>query len=404
MMQMSVRHASSKIAGLVFIILFWALVSAAQPDADYQAVDTRTLAIPESQTKKTAAIADYIRANFSTDEDRVRAVFIWVASNLEYDVENMFNGDVKETLEEKIAKALRNRKGICENYAAVFNDVCKKLNLQSFVVVGYTRQSGFTYYIPHGWCAVFVGKKWRLYDPTWGSGYISDNKFTASINNAYYDADPAALIKTHMPFDPMWQLHDFVLTDAEFAAGAPDASIRKRYFNYNDTISAYARMDEMARFAAELRRIEAYGATSALHNSRRQYLKNTIAVRLYNEKVERQNKIGDAFNAAVADYNEGVNTLNGFIEYRNKQFSPTKTDEAIQAMVDEAEKLLTKAKAQLVTIDGGEDKLKEMIGQLKRSIADMDKLLADQKKFLAAYFPKDRAGRKAMFVKYSRTR
>src|SRR3954471_20396797 len=88
----------------------------------YASIDKQALLLPDSLAKTTAGIAGYINTNFTTDKDKVRAIFIWVASNIQYDLENMYAMNFYEKKEAKIEKALQTRKGICENYAAVFND------------------------------------------------------------------------------------------------------------------------------------------------------------------------------------------------------------------------------------------------------------------------------------------
>jgi len=46
----------------------------------------------------------------------------------------MFAINFYEQKEEKISKPLKYRKGICENYAALFNDLCSKSGIKSFVI------------------------------------------------------------------------------------------------------------------------------------------------------------------------------------------------------------------------------------------------------------------------------
>lgn len=50
----------------------------------------------------------------------------------------MFAINFYEKKEDKIAKPLKTRKGICENYASLFTDICIKSGLKSFVIEGYT--------------------------------------------------------------------------------------------------------------------------------------------------------------------------------------------------------------------------------------------------------------------------
>jgi len=166
----------------------------------FAAIDRKALQLPDSLTNTTDQIVTYITSNFETDNDRVRAIFIWIASNIEYDIDNMFAINFHETREERIEKSLRTRKGICENYAALFTDICIKSGIKSFVIEGYTKQNGFIDYIPHAWSAALIDNSWFLFDPTWGSGYVNNGKFFKKINNHYYMVSPTTLIISHIPF------------------------------------------------------------------------------------------------------------------------------------------------------------------------------------------------------------
>src|SRR5947199_258270 len=61
-----------------------------EPPNPYADLDKKALQIPDSMTKSTESISVYIRANFIQNHDKVRAAFIWVASNIRYDVPNMY--------------------------------------------------------------------------------------------------------------------------------------------------------------------------------------------------------------------------------------------------------------------------------------------------------------------------
>jgi transglutaminase/protease-like cytokinesis protein 3 len=115
--------------------------------------------------KTSDAIANYIVTNFKTDKDKSRAIFIWIVSNIQYDIDNMFAINFYEKKEDKISKTLKTRKGICENYAFLFTDICMKSGIKSFVIEGYTKQNGFADYIPHAWSAALIDSSWFLFDP-----------------------------------------------------------------------------------------------------------------------------------------------------------------------------------------------------------------------------------------------
>lgn len=306
---------------------------------EYATIDKKALQISDSLTKTTEGIAGYITSNFNTDKEKVRAIFIWIASNIQYDIDNMFAINFYEHKEEKISKPLRNRKGICENYAALFNDICSKSGIKSFVIEGYTKQNGFTDYIPHAWCAALIDDFWFMFDPTWASGYISNGKFYKKINNDYFKVNPSSLIKSHMPFDFLWQFLNYPVTNQEFYEGKTQQNKLKQYFSYPDSIKMYEKQSHFEQLTSSAERIERNGVKNSL-----------IFDRLQHIKMELENENTNIYNSAGVDYNNGINSFNEFIQYRNNQFIPKKTDFEIQSMIDSAENKFKDAKTKLSAI------------------------------------------------------
>ena len=367
----------------------------------YSSIDKKALQLPDSLSSTTQQIASYITANFATDSDKARAIFIWVASNIQYDIDNMFAINFYEKKEEKIAKALRTKKGICENYAALFNDVCQKSGLSSYVIIGYTKQNGFADYIPHAWCAAQINGTWFLFDPTWGSGYASNGKFVKKINNAYYKVPPSRLIKSHIPFDPMWEFLNYPVTNQEFYEGKVQENRSKAYFSYSDSIAAYEKLSEVEKDAAAARRIEGNGIKNALVFNQLQNLKRSIEIYNSEKKVSNNNAKVDLYNSAVADYNEGANNFKDFIDYRNNQFKPTRPDAEIQAMFDAAYNKITAANNKLNQVKDPDPNIASMMITFHKSIDDAMTHLDEQKEWLAKYFSKSKFGRSSMFTAYT---
>jgi hypothetical protein len=359
---------------------------------EFSAIDKKALQLPDSLTKNTELIASYITSNFTTDKDKSRAIFIWVASNIQYDIDNMFAINFYEKKEEKITKPLSTRKGICENYATLFTDICMKSGLKSFVVEGYTKQNGFADYIPHAWSATLVDSSWFLFDPTWGSGYVSGGKFFKKINNEYYKASPTTIIKSHIPFDYLWQFVNYPVTNQEFYEGDIRQNKTKQFFNFKDTIQVYENQSHIDQLISSAYRVEKNGVKNSLIFDRLQHLKLEI-------ENYRQARIVNLYNSAVGDYNEGINGLNDFINYRNKQFTPKKTDPEIQAMLDVVDEKLKDAENKLGQISNPDFNIAAMISQLTKSIDGTLTQLKEQQNWLKLYFSKSKSGRKSMFYK-----
>jgi len=381
-----------KQSNLIFLSLILALVSHGQKAIvnPYAEIDKKALALPDSLTKSTTDIAKYITTNFQTDKEKVRAVFIWTATNIEYDAANMFAINFYEEKEAKIAKPLLTRKGICENYAALFNDICGRAGIKSFVIEGYTKQNGFTDYIPHAWCVAMIDSSWFMFDPTWGSGYINGGKFYKKINNDYYKVEPATLIKSHMPFDYLWQFLNYPVTNQEFYEGKTQQDRSKPFFNYSDSIQTFRALGPIDQLKSSAGRIERNGIKNSMIFDRLQHIKLEI-------ERDRVNTIVSQYNSAVADYNASINYVNEFIGYRNKQFTPMKPDPEIQEMIDRAENKLVSAKTKLSEIKEPDASITASSTQLTTAIENLAVQVKEQKDWLKVYFSKGKSGRKSMF-------
>jgi len=388
-----------KCKALLLLLLLPAFLFAQKNVSPYSAIDKKMAEPAVARAQTTTEVAEFVNSNFSTEQDKVRAIFIWVASNISYDVPNMFAINLNETREEKIRRTMRSRVGVCENYAAIFNEICGKCGLTADVVVGYTRQPAYTSFVRHGWNAVKVNGTWQLFDPTWGSGVIMDDRFVRKINDEYFNVSPSALIHTHMPYDPMWQLSYHPINSKDF----DDSRFMGKgdYFSFPDTIAHYLTLSENEKLKAEARRLSANGITNQSMQDRLANLHANLEVHDHNAKVEQQNKVVDVYNEAVNDMNKGVNALNDFINYRNRQFKPARPDAEIKAMLDNADKHIASAQNKLKSIRGVYDKIDEMMVQVQKNIADLTKTLDDQKEWLEQYMGKSKLGRKSMFYKYT---
>jgi hypothetical protein len=394
-----------KQALFILILILTVKISFAQKPVvvnEYAAIDKKALQLPDSLSHTTAEIAQYVTTNFTTDKDRTRAIFIWVASNIQYDIENMFAINLYEKKEDKITKPLTTRKGICENYAALFNDICTKAGIKSYIIEGYTKQSGFTDYIPHAWCAARVDTTWYMFDPTWGSGYVSQSKFFKKINNAYYKVSPAVLIKSHMPFDYLWQFLNYPITNQEFYEGKVQINKSKPYFNYADTIQLYEKQSKLDQLYSTAYRVQKNGLKNAMIFDRMQHLRVDIENIKINAENERQYQIVHLYNAAARDYNDGIDSYNLYVNYKNKQFTPSKSDAEIQEMITGPTNKFKEAKEKLAKIQNPDAAQTEQIKKMMAGLIANEKLVTEEQQWLNVYFSKKKSGRKAMF--YEKTK
>jgi transglutaminase/protease-like cytokinesis protein 3 len=252
------------------------LTSNAQKLSTTIPVEKTAAQIPDSVTSNASSIAEYLNSKFTLQKEKARAIFVWITSNIQYDIENVFAINFYQNSNEIVAEVLKSKKGVCMHFAELFNDIANKAGIRSFVIPGYTKQNGFVDYIPHAWCTALIDSTWCLVDPTWGSGYVQNAKFIKKMNNFYFLTNPELLIKSHIPFDLMWELLNYPITNQEFYEGKTQMVKSKRFFNFNDSIQNYIHESDIQKLISSSRRIENNGVKNSLIFDRLQHNKREI--------------------------------------------------------------------------------------------------------------------------------
>jgi len=117
-------------------------------------------------------------------------------------------------------------------------------------------------------------------------------------------------------------------------------------------------------------------------------------------EAEKQRTATGLFNAAVTDFNNAAQHYNEFIDYRNKQFRPEKTDSAIQAMLDIPAGYTKAATAHLDQIKTPTTSTTSLMEPIRKQIADLDARIEEQQTWLKKYFSKGKLLRKMMFTQH----
>lgn len=172
------------------------------------------------------SLASRIDYDFKTEIEKVRAIYTWIALNIEYDnystnflkvpefivYSNEFDLKRQEKHKEQLVinKAFKNKKGVCYENALLFNKLCSLIDIKNELVYGYSKSSvNDIGIIPHNknhvWNAVKIKEHWLLFDVTYGSGYTYKNVWQREINLDYFDAKKEKLRLTHFPSSKFWR-------------------------------------------------------------------------------------------------------------------------------------------------------------------------------------------------------
>ena len=350
---------------------------------------TPVIKLPETATVSTTTLSNYFTEKYPSDTDRIKAIFTWEATNISYDVDNMYMLTYGEGKEEKINKALTTRAAVCEGYAELFNEICNKSGIRSMVIEGYTKQKGMVDYIPHAWVAANIQNSWYLFDPTWSSGYLNNGKYVSSFSYRFYKVKPEELIKTHMPFDPLYQFLKHPVSTKNFYEGNFTNNTQATLFNFEDTLAYQARLSEVDKLKNTSRRIEANGVRSSMILQMLQYLKN-----------KELNIYATMINSASVKANEGVNSYNRYVEYKNKQFTPKKEDPDIEQMLTDVQARIDSVNQMIAGITTEDASYKLSISQMQTQIMELQKMVNEEKLFVAKYIKTKKMFRPMLFKKF----
>ncbi len=297
-------------------------------------VDKFATSIPVSETTSPDRLAKYIRDNLNGEEEYLRATYVWIAKNITYDYVNQESYIAPKSIDILVKNTLATRLGVCQGFAELFRDLCRSNGVKAYVVAGYTRQNGQVVEVGHAWIAVkYLNGSWALFDPTWGAGHVQNDRYVKKYSDDFYKILPEDFIKSHIPFDPLWQLLNYPITHKDFYLNnyAPQ---KTRYFSYSDSIAVYERQDELQQDLGISRRVRACGIPNSATAKFLSTIEHNIEVLRYNVKVGEHNQMADRFNAASNKFNKIVIMFNNYIEYKNKQYKPEKPGKEILRSLD----------------------------------------------------------------------
>ncbi|MDR1425513.1 MAG: transglutaminase-like domain-containing protein [Rickettsiales bacterium] len=110
-----------------------------------------------------SALANEIIINSEEEKELPMHIRIakWVNKNIVYD--RSFVGKKMTSLD-----ILNIRKGVCEHYAILYQDLLRSINIPSKTVVGLSFNSENRQFESHAWVMVYYNDQWIPIDPTWG--------------------------------------------------------------------------------------------------------------------------------------------------------------------------------------------------------------------------------------------
>ena len=336
--------------------------------------------IPVAYTTSLDSLALYIDSHGKSEQDKLESLYAWITTKMSYNVYPTFVSiNEKRDEHKEILQALRSREGVCRHFALIFREVSERMDIPAFFIEGYTKSNGTVTPEPHAWCAALVGGQWRLYDPTFGMGHVSNYRFVRKPNHTYCKVKPEVFIRSHMPFDPLWQFLPRPLSFQEFDEGTPlpPDDGQAQVFDFADTLRTYLRQTPVQRLTAVNERIRHNGRSNRLVDYYVQLNTSNIA-------VHRQNEVYNLYKNALKHYNRSVDNYNEVIRYQRVNRKIKKEGKKlIENWLTEATTAITSARDILQQARQVPEQYETAVNNLMKAIEDTgDKIqrLADRNK------------------------
>lgn len=216
---------------LFLLCAFSSSVHAQNGSSNFQQVDdfARTVKYRGNLQELTSTLTNPYTDTFY----KLRAIFIWIADNIEYDYKQYNSGSdewkhfecygskascaqARIDWENKLVEhVLDKRKAVCSGYAKLFKKMCEQAGIQNEMVDGYVKQNkfqvGLVLNVSHSWNVVKVGGINYYFDVTWAAGSCRYNDETGKItdfvkqyHDFYWQTPKQKFIRNHFPKDEKW--------------------------------------------------------------------------------------------------------------------------------------------------------------------------------------------------------
>ena len=337
--------------------------------------------LPDTATRSLDAIANYINDHCHSPSEKIVSIYHWVTANIKYDTDSNYYFNWSKSIYTIAEITLKRRKGVCENYAALFTTLLLKAGIPSYVVNGYTKLAGAVTFSGHSWSSVLLNNKWYLCDPTWDKGN----------NDRWLLVVPENFIETHMPFDPMWQLLNYPITHKDFKQNS-NSKKNTPFFNYYDSVKAFLMLDSLQQLEALTRRMLENGIEDNKLKIWLSYNEMKIAI-IYGDKDM------ELYNEAVNLLNKASAVFNDFVQYRNKHFIPARPAAEIANMLEPVNGLINASNDFIKQIGQTVENFQYDTDALSKRLVSLKERVNEQQHFITTFLNTRSTERLKLFFK-----
>ncbi len=179
----------------------------------YQYIDDEVKKLGSFPTKNVAEIADAITAKYSSNEEKARAIFYWIANNIAIDPKAVKQQDEKNKLPEKVIEL---RKATPLGFSLLVQEMCSYAKIRCLSVDGYVKNHAEEINEKaeeknYSWNVVQLGQTseaWYYIDASRASGFLDPKLsiFTKQFTSQYFFTDKKLFNLIYFPDNLAWML------------------------------------------------------------------------------------------------------------------------------------------------------------------------------------------------------
>ena len=203
----------NKILFLILVLCTNTLLTAQNIPNKYKAVDDAVEKLGPLNNFNVAIIADTITQKFADNEQKARAIFYWIANNIQIDPKGTKQNDDKNILPEKVIAL---RKATPLGFSLLVQEMCSDANIRCLSVDGFVKNYASEINETadeknYSWNVVQLGQSpetWYYIDAARASGYLDKKltSFTKQFTSEYFFANRKLFNLTYFPDNSAWQL------------------------------------------------------------------------------------------------------------------------------------------------------------------------------------------------------
>ena len=199
---------------LVFAFIFiGAAFGVFAQQSKYKNIDETVEKLGSLNNFNVAVIADTITEKFADNEQKARAIFYWIANNIQLDPKGTRQNDDKNILPEKVIAL---RKATPLGFSLLVQEMCSAANIRCLSVDGYVKNYSAEINETadeknYSWNVIQLGQSpetWYYIDAARASGFLDKKStvFTKQFTSEYFFADRKLFNMAYFPDNNAWQL------------------------------------------------------------------------------------------------------------------------------------------------------------------------------------------------------